>query len=156
MGLCIAFATGTNLGLEALTLIHRVVQLAESVADLFSADERFEAGRQMWPVRKPLGQRRDLHWIVCDESRLDEVRGNISVEAFVQQRRPAILLHAAQVQLLTRLARLLVRVKLLKIYAGRMMDRFHQRDALPRRLQADFVPPICERERTVDCLGSRA
>ena len=62
-----------ELGLEALALIFGIVELAEGVADLESANVELEALHPVWLVRLDLRERRDGEREVVDDGGLDEV-----------------------------------------------------------------------------------
>ena len=68
-----AIALG-DLLLEALVLLHRVVQLAEGVAQLEAAGEELKPLHVGRVVGLGLGERRDLHRVVVDDGRLNQER----------------------------------------------------------------------------------
>ena len=73
MGFFVAAGALGQLLLEALLLLHGVVELAEGVADLKAADEDLEALDPVGVVGLLLGERRDGGWEVVDDGGLDEV-----------------------------------------------------------------------------------
>ena len=68
----VALVDRAALGLEALALVDRVVELAVGVGQLAGADERLEALGQERVVAVRAGQRRDLARVVEHERRLDQ------------------------------------------------------------------------------------
>ena len=58
---------------ESFLLLHRIVQLAEGVAQLEAAGKNLESLDVIRVVGLLLRERRDSRWVVVDDGRLDEV-----------------------------------------------------------------------------------
>ncbi len=71
--LFVAVSAIGELLLETLVLLHRIVQLAEGVAELKAAGEDLESLDVVRVVGLLLRERRDFGWIVVDEGRLHEL-----------------------------------------------------------------------------------
>ena len=145
LGLVVAVGALFDLRLEALVLIHRVVELSESVAHLAAADEHLVALGEVRVRRAALGKRAHFDGVHGDERRLDEGLLDLLVEGLVQGVAPG-LVHAVHVDadaLGERDGGLGVALDRHKVRAGHFLDGVSHRDALPRRGQVNVLaePP---------------
>src|SRR5581483_10435936 len=86
-----------RLGLEALTLVNRIVEFAEGVGEFPPAREELESLRQRGIATFGLGQRRQLQWVVQDERWPVNLRLYMGLEQLVEELRtaePSDTLHA--------------------------------------------------------------
>ena len=84
MGFLVSGRMLCGLGLEALALIERIIQLGKGVGNLASRNIELEPVRQGWIGILPAGERRNFDRIVGDERRLLEFRLDGFFEDLVQ------------------------------------------------------------------------
>src|SRR6185436_7500039 len=73
-----------SLRFQPPALIERIVQLTERVRHLLAVGKKLEAFGQLWITPLWFRQRRELHRIIDDESRLDQLRLDQSLKNLVE------------------------------------------------------------------------